>query len=73
MLYDFSEHDVERMPELAAALAAEFGRHHDPRDLRAVQLLLSDACGAGAQLPYVPEHMDTRAEWAVRCLLLDPA
>lgn len=70
---DFSEHDGEQLPELPAEVAAEFGRHYDPRDLREVQLLLNDACGTGAQLPYVPEHMDRHAEGAVRCLLLDPA
>lgn len=73
VVYDFSEHDGEQLPELPAEVAAEFGRRYDPRDLREVQLLLNDACGAGAQLPYVPEHMDAHADGAVRCLLLDPA
>jgi hypothetical protein len=73
VVYDFRENDDGQLPELPAPLAAEFGRHYDPRDLREVQLLLNDACGTGAQLPYVPEHMNRHAEGAVRCLLLDPA
>ncbi|HTJ68183.1 MAG TPA: hypothetical protein VL551_11690 [Actinospica sp.] len=72
VVLDFSEDDGEPLPELPAPLAAEFGRY-DPRDLREVQLLLGDACGTGAQLPYVPEHLESHAEGAVRCLLLDPA
>jgi hypothetical protein len=72
VVYDFTEHDDGKLPELPADLAAQFGRY-DPRDLREVQLLLSDACGTGAQLPYVPEHMDPYAQGAVRCLLLDSA
>lgn len=72
VVYDLSEHDGEQLPELPAELAAEFGRY-DPRDLREVQLLLDNACGTGAQLPYVPEHMDPHAEGSVRCLPLDLA
>jgi hypothetical protein len=72
VIYDFGENDGEQLPELPADLAAQFGRY-DPRDLDEVQLLLGDASRTGAQLPYVPEHMDTHAEGAVRCLLLDPA
>jgi hypothetical protein len=72
VVHDFNEHDGEQLPELPAELAAQFGRY-DPRDLREVELLLNDACGTGAQLPYVPEHMDPYVEGAVRCLLLDPA
>ncbi|MFD0633102.1 hypothetical protein ACFQ9X_17490 [Catenulispora yoronensis] len=71
VVYDFTEHDGGRLPELTADLAAQFGSY-DSRDLREVQLLLNDACGTGAQLPYVAEHMDSHAESAVRCLLLDP-
>ena len=63
VVYDFTEHDDGKVPELPADLAAQFGRY-DPRDLREVQLLLNDACGTGAQLPYVPEHMDSYAESA---------
>jgi hypothetical protein len=72
VVYDFTDHDGERLPELPTDLAAQFGRY-DTHDLREVQLLLNDACGTGAQLPYVPEHMDPFAEGAARCLLLDLA
>jgi hypothetical protein len=72
VVYDFAEHDGQPLPELPDDLAAQFGRY-DPRDLREVQLLLNDACGTGAQLPYVPEHLDCYAAGAVRCLLLNPA
>lgn len=72
VVYDFTEHDGQPLPELPADLAAQFGRY-DPRDLHEVYLLLNDACGTGAQLPYVPEHLDAHAEGAVRCLLLNPA
>lgn len=72
VVYDFSEHGGEQLPELPAELAVQFGRY-DPCDLREVELLLNDACGTAAQLPYVPEHMDPHAERAVRCLLLEPA
>jgi len=73
VVYDFSEYDGGQLPELPAALAAQFGRHYDPRDLNEVQLLVNDACNTGAQLAYVPEHMDPHADGAARCLLLDPA
>lgn len=71
VVHDFTDHDGGRLPELPTNLAAQFGRY-DPRDLCEVQLLLNDACGADAQLPYVPEHMDSFAEGAARCLMLDP-
>ncbi|HEV2347026.1 MAG TPA: hypothetical protein VGS97_23190 [Actinocrinis sp.] len=71
-VYDFAEHDGQPLPELPVDLAAHFGRY-DPRDLREMRLLLNDACGTGAQLPYVPEHLDGYAAGAVRCLLLHSA
>ena len=72
VVYDFAEHDDQPLPELPADLAAQFGRY-DPRDLHEVHVLLNDACGTGAQLPYVPEHLDRYAAGAVRCLPLDSA
>lgn len=37
VVYDFSEHDGEQLPELPAEVATEFGRYYDPRELREVQ------------------------------------
>lgn len=69
---DFVDGDSGELPELPAAVRAEFGRY-DPQDPREVQLLLNDACNTGAQLPYLPDHLLAHAQGAYRCLVLDPA
>lgn len=72
VVHDFVDDDGGQLPELPADVRAEFGRY-DPRDVREVQLLLNDACDAGAQLPYLPDHLVEHAEGALCGLTLDPA